>query len=100
MKNAESEEKIEILVENFAQIIKLKRESRGLSQRDFANKINEKESVIHKIETGNYEPVLPLARKLEKFLGVKLVEEYIEDSQKFKENKEQGFTLGDFINIK
>ena len=96
----QKEEKIELLVEEYAEIIKKKRESMGLSQKDFANKLNEKESVIHKIETGTFEPPLYLARKLEKLLGIKLIEEHEERHEHLKANKEEGFTLGDFINVK
>lgn len=96
----EKEEKIELLVEDYADIIKKRRESMGLTQKDFANKINEKESTIHKIETGTLEPQLSLAKKLEKFLGVKLVEEHQEKYEASKRKKEESFTLGDFINIK
>lgn len=92
-------EKIELLVENYADIIKKKRESIGLSQKDFALKINEKESIIHKIETGNFEPSLALAKKLEKILGVKLTEEHEERHEIVKKRREEGFTLGDFIKI-
>ncbi len=92
-------EKIDVIVENYAQIIKKKRESIGLSQKDFANKINEKESIIHKIETGTLRPSLSLAKKLEKLLELKLVEEHAE-TFKTKKRKDEGFTLGDFINIK
>ena len=93
----EKEEKIELLVENYADLIKKKRESMGLSQKDFALKINEKESAIHKIETGIFHPSIALAKRLEKFLGIKLIEEHQETHEKFKKPKEEGFTLGDFI---
>jgi len=96
----EKEEKIELLVEDYADLIKKKRESIGLSQKDFASRINEKESMIHKIETGAFEPPLDLAKKLEKILGIKLVEEHLEKHEKFKRSKEGGFTLGDFIKVK
>ena len=96
----DKEEKIELLVDNYPDIIKKRRESMGLSQKDFAKKINEKESAIHHIETGSFEPPLALARKLEKALGVKIIEEYLEDKVIFKKKKDEGFTLGDFINIK
>ena len=94
------EEKVELLVQDYSDIIKKKRESIGLSQKDFAKRINEKESVIHKIETGAFEPDLQLAKKLEKMLGVKLTEEYEERHESFKKKREGGFTLGDFIKIK
>lgn len=94
------EEKIEQLVEDYAEIIKKKRESMGLTQKDFANKVNEKETTIHKIETGTLMPPLPLAKKLEKILGLKLIEEYLEKRESFKRAKIDAFTLGDFIKIK
>ena len=72
----------------------------GLSQKDFALRINEKESVIHKIETGSYEPPSHLVKKLEKILDIKLVEEHQEKRGKIIMQKEQGFTLGDFIRVK
>lgn len=93
-------EKIELLVEDYAEIIKKKREAVGLTQKDFALRLNEKESTIHKIETGTLEPVLSLAKKLEKILGVKLIEEHLEKHEAFKKRKEEGFTLGDFIRVK
>lgn len=98
--HAQKEEKIELLAEDYASIIKAKRESMGLSQKEFAAKISEKESIVHKIESGNFEPELALAKKLEKALGVKLVEEHQEKRESFRRKKEEGFTLGDFIKIK
>lgn len=101
MQKAETkEENIKLLVENYAEIIKRKRESMGLSQKEFGNEINEKESVIHNIEVGALEPDLMLAKKLEKILGIKLIEEHLEKHDIFRRKKEEGFTLGDFINVK
>lgn len=96
----EKTEKMELLAENYQDIIKKSRESMGLTQKDFASRINEKESIIHKIETGAFEPSLSLAKKLEKALGIKLVEEHEEKHESFKRKQEEGFTLGDFIRIK
>jgi len=98
--HSKQEEKSEILVEGFHEIIKKKRESLGLPQKDFALKINEKESLVHKIETGSFEPNLDLARKIERFLGIKIVEEYKESFERQKQAKDAGFTLGDFIKIR
>ena len=100
IKAQEKEEKVEILIENYADLIKKKRESLGLSQKDFAARLNEKESTIHHIETGKLEPNLVLARKLERLLGIKIVEEYAENHETIKKGKDTGFTLGDFINVK
>ncbi|MBI2655798.1 TIGR00270 family protein [Candidatus Woesearchaeota archaeon] len=95
------EEKIELLAEDYPGIIKKRRESMGLSQKDFALKISEKESTVHNIETGHFTPPIAMARKLEKILGVKLVEEHEERHESPGKNRnEKGFTLGDFIKIK
>ena len=101
MQKAESKgEKVKLLLEDYAEIIKKKREEMGLSQKDFGSKINEKESTIHHIETGTLEPSLSLAQKLERFLGVKLIEEHEEGHETVKKKSEGGFTLGDFIKVK
>jgi len=99
-KRAEPEEKIELLVEDYASIIKNKRESMGLNQKEFALRINEKESIVHKIETGSFTPPVSLAKKLEKILGVKITEQHEERHGLAKEKRVEGFTLGDFIKIK
>ena len=100
-KAEEKAEKIELLAEDYPGIIKKRREEMKLSQKDFALRINEKESTVHNIETGHFTPPISMARKLEKILGVKLVEEHEERHEiKGKSKRDEGFTLGDFIKIK
>jgi len=100
-KPAEPEKEIiQVIVLDFAQRIKNKRESIGLKQKEFAKKISEKESLIHNLETGSFKPSISLAVKLEKFLKIKLVEEYEEEHKKSSEIKTEGFTVGDLIKIK
>ena len=94
------EEITQSVVEDYAKIIKEKRESMDLKQEDFAKKINEKESIIHKIETSHFEPSIKLARKIEKFLRVKLVEQQVSESVETEKTPSEAFTLGDFIKIK
>ena len=101
MPQKQKEEQIDLIVENYFELIKSKRESLGMSQKDFAVKINEKESTVHNIETGHFEPPMSLARKLEKALGVKLVEQHEEKHLAVEKIKKgEGFTLGDFISVK
>lgn len=64
----------------YPEIIKRAREKRGLKIGEIARRINEKESVISHLETGHLSPTLGLARKLEDFLGVKLILEQEENS--------------------
>lgn len=97
---AEEKELMEILVQDYPELIKSKREELGLKQEDFAKKINEKASLIHKIESGHFEPNVELARKLEKFLKINLVEEHEEIHKKEAKKAAEGFTLGDFVKIK
>lgn len=93
------EEKLQSLVENYADSIRKGRELLGLTQRDFAMKINEKESTIHKIETGSLQPELSLVRKLENFLGISLLEDIAKKPESVKRKPEAGMTFGDFIKI-
>ncbi|MBU1205093.1 MAG: TIGR00270 family protein [Nanoarchaeota archaeon] len=100
-KPAEPEKEIiQVIVPDFAQRIKKKRESLGLKQKEFAKKTSEKESLIHNIETGSFEPSISLAKKLEKFLKIKLIEDYEEEHKKGSKTKTEGFTVGDLIKIK
>jgi putative transcription factor len=96
-------EKIEI-VPNFAHLIKKARTSRGLNQDQFAQKLNEKPSLLRRIETGKVEPTLNLAKKIEKVYEIKLLKESdkIEPSAQSSKylKKSSGSTLGDIAFIK
>lgn len=48
------------------------REKLGLSQEQFGAKINEKASVVHKLESGGFVPPDALVKKLEKALKIRL----------------------------
>ena len=96
VKEAE-QETIQVIVDDYTKIIKEKREQRGMKQEDFAKKINEKESLIHNIESGKFKPGIKLAEKIENFLGVKLIEEYKEEHLIGKTEPGNGMTIGDMI---
>jgi len=93
-------ETIMVIVDDYSQIIRQKREKLGLNHEDFAKKMNEKVSVIHNIETGRYKPNIDLARKFERFLNVKLIEQHEEEFEKTEATKSDSFKIGDFIKIK
>ena len=94
------DEKIEVIVEDYDRIIRRERERRGLRHEDLAKKLNEKESVIQKIENKQMMPGLELARKMEKFFGIKLVEDISDDKIEIKHAESRRVTLGDVIKQK
>lgn len=91
------EEKIEFIIEDYNIILKKAREKMGLKQEEAAKKINEKTSIIHKLENKEIEPSLNLARKLEKFFNIKLIFEDIKKEEHREKTEVKGFTLGDLI---
>ena len=88
------------LVDEWGVAVRKAREKKGWSQDDLGMQINESHSVIHRIELGKYEPTDEVARKLERKLGVTLLEKTktVGDIASTSENKE--FTLGDMIVIR
>lgn len=94
------DEKIEVLVEEYAELIKNKREKLGLRQEDLAKKLAERLSLIQKIESGHFEPSLVLARKLEKCLGLVLIQQHTESYEGKKRTSSIVLTIGDMINLK
>ncbi len=94
----ESEE----IVEGYAKLIKKAREEMGLPPAVVAERIREKESYLEKIEKGTLLPSLQVARKLEKELGIKLVESVREEVVPTS-TKSSGFlepTLADLLQAK
>jgi len=67
------EESIE-MAEDFPKRIKEAREKMGWKQEELAAKINERVSIIHKLESGTMHPNDTLVRKVEKTLDIKLKE--------------------------
>lgn len=63
----------EVVVDDFGRLIAQARQKAGLKQDELALKLNEKLSVIQAAESGKRLEI-KLAKKLEKFFGIKLVE--------------------------
>jgi len=91
------EESIEIISKDYSKKIKEAREKLDFTQKELAGKLNEKESLIHQLESSHFEPSLDLAKKLENFLKISLIEEYKEDHENLHSQMTKAFTLGDFI---
>ena len=86
--------------EDYPSIIRKAREKQGLTQKDLARQINEKESVIHRVETGHMRPSPRLAQKLEGVLDIKLLEELEEPEIAHRRSHSDELTIGDIIRIK
>ncbi|MEM0133888.1 MAG: multiprotein bridging factor aMBF1 [Thermoplasmatales archaeon] len=59
---------------DFGKVIKKRREEMGLSQEELANKLQEKKNLVAKIEREEIKPDKQTARKIEKVMGVRIIE--------------------------
>ncbi|MEM3641932.1 MAG: multiprotein bridging factor aMBF1 [Candidatus Bathyarchaeia archaeon] len=90
------------LVEDFDVRIKRAREKLGLTHEDLGRKINEKVSVLRKIETRKIKPDDKLAAKLEHALKIKLLMPALEEkasSTTIHEPSRRELTLGDLVRL-
>ena len=76
------------------------RESRGLSQEELADQLNEKASLIRKLERGDTLPTDDVQRKLERALDISLVEGQSSDDADWETNDAGTMTLGDVVKRK
>ena len=87
------------IIENYAEVIRDAREHLGYSHEDLGKKINEKESVLRKIETGKMTPNEHLISKLEHTLKIKLLVPVSEEKVPLPKATSREFTLGDAIKV-
>jgi uncharacterized protein (TIGR00270 family) len=86
-----------VFIENFSGAIKAARMKKRLSQEQLASAIKEKMSLVKRMEEG-WKPPLQIARKLEKFLGISLLEKVRASAGKTMTGK-GGITIGDIITV-
>lgn len=91
-------ESTEMVLPDFVNIIKQKRQSIKMTIEELAKKLSEKESVIQGIEKGR-SPSISLAKKIEKLLNISLVKKYTESHQEIKVETQQA-TIGNMIRFK
>ena len=95
---------------NIGQLIKNDRMKRGMNQEQFASFISERLSILQKWEIGSMNPSIDVARRLQKKLGITLLEKVgseseDKDAEKMLESivssgRKKEATLGDMIKIK
>lgn len=91
-------EDVEVIVDDYFYLIKKAREKKGLKQEELAKDIGEKESVIHQVESQKMKPNFKLARKLEVYLGIKLMDKVPRANVKKEiDFKDESLTIGDLL---
>ena len=88
----------DVLKPNYGQLIFQARQKLGLERKKFAMKINEKESIIKRVESQQMIPDEKLQKKIENFLEIKLTEVYERKKLNEKPNSES-LTLGDIVKL-
>ena len=97
------------LISNYASLIQKTRSKLGKTQKEFAAMLNEKESVIHHMESGTFTPSDDLAKKIQKILNITLIEKKTEDDKakdmlklvtSSSKSKGSSMTFGDLIKIR
>ncbi len=92
------------VVEDYARRVREARERLGWTQRTLAEAVRESENVIKRIESGRLTPTIELAMRLEKVLGIKLLEPIVDSD--FIEplgglsSPSKELTLGDIVSIR
>lgn len=86
------------IVDNYSNVIREAREKMDLPLKVLAEMINEKETLLLRIEQNKTVPSVELAKKLEKALGVKLEQQQEEKEDRHSKGKKEEATLGEFIN--
>jgi putative transcription factor len=87
------------LVDDYSRKIKDARTKMNLTPEDLGKRINEKKTIITKVESGNMRPDESLVKKLEKTLNIKLMEK--SKLNKVETKKTGGaLTIGDLIKVK
>jgi putative transcription factor len=88
------------IVEGYDSKIRQAREKLGISHEELGKKINEKTSVLRKIETGKMTPNNQLATKLEHTLKIKLIVPVSEEKiAEIPKSTNRELTLGDLMQL-
>jgi len=92
------DEEDSIFIDNYGKKIIEARKSMNLTREEFAKKINEKESIIKRVEHEDMRPNEALTKKIERFLNISLTETY--ERKKITSKPAKGkLTLGDIVEV-
>ncbi len=88
------------IVEDYDERIVRAREAKGWTRAALAQKLRISESMLRKIEQGKMKPSIDLARKMEKLLGIKLLEPVELEEEEDYTAPPGTVTLGDVVIVK
>jgi len=93
---------VDDIMEDYSTKIRRKRQELRLPVSVIAERVNEKESYLHGVENNSIKPSITTAKKLEKLLGLELIEKVEAESSRIptaKKNlkKKDEPTLGDYL---
>lgn len=89
----------EVLVDDFADRIRVAREKKGWKQVELGTKINERVSIIAKLESGEMIPPDTLIKRLERALEIKLMEKVQAPVARKATGPSKPLTLGDLFKV-
>lgn len=91
-------DEMDVLADDYPERIREAREDEGLSQEQLAEQLNEKASLIRKLERGDMQPNDQIQRKLERKLDIALTESSgTDDSDWENDISPSTTTLGDVV---
>jgi putative transcription factor len=94
-------DEMEEVVQDYDQRIRNAREATGLTQKELAKQLNEKASLIQKLEHGDVLPSDDIQTKLERKLDISLAESAQTDDSEWEGGSSSGsYTLGDVVKRK
>ncbi|MBI2499402.1 TIGR00270 family protein [Candidatus Woesearchaeota archaeon] len=102
-KEIKLEEVKEFITPEYSKLIKDARERLKLNQEDLGKMISERESIIRQLEQGHMKPTFSLAKKLEQYLKIRLIESN-EPKEKLKDVRidfsNAAMTIGDLLKMR
>ena len=87
----------QVLIKDFQKAMRKAREEKKLTQEELAKRLNEKVSIIKRMEEG-WQPSDKLAGKIEKFFNIKLREDAVQIARE-KKHRSKKLTIGDVVEI-
>ncbi len=91
---------IEVVVSDYGRVVRQARERKSLKQEELAKMLAIKESLLHNIESGHFEPNIDLVQKLEKYLHINLMQQIDDKPIRLQHSESEPMTLGDMIKKK